>query len=54
MLINNDGKPSFILNDIISNDKNYINNKFNDFKLKCINDGKKWNIDNTKLNYIIL
>ena len=54
MLIDNDGKPSFILNDIISNDKNYIQNKFNDFKLKCIKDGKRWNLDNSKLSYVIL
>lgn len=52
-LINNDGKKSFILNDIISNDLNYIKSKFNDFKLKCIEDGIKFNLDNSKLSYII-
>ena len=54
MVINNDGKESFILNDIISNDKDDIDNKFNEFKLKCIEDGKRWNIDNSKLSYKII
>lgn len=54
MLIDNDGKDSFILRDIISNDKAYIDNKFNEFKLKCIEDGKSWNIDNSKLSYKII
>lgn len=54
ILVNNDGKESFILNDIISNDKADIDNKFNEFKLKCIEDGKSWNIDNSKLSYKII
>ena len=53
-LLDHTGSESFILNDIISNNKKEIENKFNDFKLKCIKDGKRWNLDNTNLNYKII
>ena len=53
-LVDNEGKQSFVLNDIISNDKEIIKDKFNKFKLKVIEDGKKWGIDNNNLSYIIL
>ena len=32
----------------------FIKDKFNKFKLKVIEDGKKWGIDNNNLSYIIL
>ena len=54
IMLTNDNKDCFILNDIISTNKNIIDNEFNIFKSNMIENGKKYNIDNSKLNYKIL
>lgn len=54
MLLDQDGAESFILDNIIFNNKNDIENNFNDFKLQVIKDGARWNLDNSKLSYKIL